>query len=75
MRFTYEVDRNWFMTFQLLGKTAIVTASNIHTNERLTMPDDFKKLCGLLPLDMWPQFARPQLNKKATKINQSEGLF
>jgi hypothetical protein len=60
---TTQVDGWWEISFTLLGKsTPSVEASNMLTNEKLSMPHDYDRLCALLPLDMWPQFARPKLN-------------
>lgn len=71
---TTQVDGWWEMTFTLLGKsTAEVKANNLLTNEVLSMPHDRDRLTELLPLDMWPQFARPKLN--IANPNLADRLF
>jgi hypothetical protein len=63
----------WEIKFSLINRKGLVEARNQLTNEMLTMPEHYEKLVELLPLDMWPQFARPKLNNQAQPI--SERLF
>jgi hypothetical protein len=72
---TYSADGYWDITFTHLGKTA--EARNLLTNEILQMPHDFSRLKGLLPLHMWPEFARPQLNSNTIPAvsTKQERLF
>lgn len=38
-----------------------VSAFNVTTGEKLTMPKDFSKICELLPIEDWPPFAKNNL--------------
>lgn len=71
---TTQVDGWWEIKFTLIGRNqSTVTADNLLTNERLSMPEDHDRLCALLPEEMWPQFARPKLN--IANPNLADRLF
>ena len=49
----YQTGRNSFRSK--------VSALDVVTGEKLTMPQDFSKICELLPLEDWPPFAKNNL--------------
>ena len=67
----------WVLTFGIIfGKRksrVTVEAINIRTREKLSMPDDYFRLTGLLPWDDWLPFARDQFAHAVE--GQQERLF
>lgn len=72
-------DDTWVITFALmLGKRSdrsLVCAKNLRTNEDLTTPHDFYKICELLPFDEWPPFAKNLGRNVPVSMENDERLF
>lgn len=72
-------DDTWVITFALmLGKRSdrsLVCAKNLRTNEDLSTPQDFYKICELLPFDEWPPFAKNLGRNAPVSMENDERLF